>query len=231
MSGKIADTRSKPGADGKNRLGWLILLLGATTGGSCLLSVRPVQANPPTPSTAIALAPSTEPLDMRRLRQGWCSQERRGVTATTISQDKLTVPSLWWTKDQMAATAEFGPKLVDNWLACPGATTGPGRVDFVVNQQLWSLLDYLERYEFVNRFGLVARSYGYNIRVFNRQAVLVAAYTCDFSPTTAMAQQKQIEAADSLTCAMLLDSSGKAGFRGRSTNSLGASLPSENDRP
>jgi len=37
-------------------------------------------------------------------------------TADTISQSELTIPSLWWAKEQ------FG-KLFDNWLAYPGDGT------------------------------------------------------------------------------------------------------------
>lgn len=51
----------------------------------------------------------------------------------------------------------------------------------IVNRQLWSLLDYLQRYEFINRFSAIARGYGYNIRVFDNQARFAGAFTCDFS--------------------------------------------------
>jgi len=36
------------------------------------------------------------------------------ITADTISQSELTIPSLWWAKEQ------FGG--FDNWLAYPGDT-------------------------------------------------------------------------------------------------------------
>jgi len=38
------------------------------------------------------------------------------ITADTISQSELTIPSLWWAKEQ------FG-WLLDNWLAYPGDGT------------------------------------------------------------------------------------------------------------
>ncbi len=65
-----------------------------------------------------------------------------------------------------------------------------GRVDFVVNRQVWSLLDYLQRYGFIHEFGTVASSYGYNIRIFDSQANLLAAYTCDFSPLQSSSLQR-----------------------------------------
>ena len=92
-------------------------------------------------------------------------------TANTISQTGLTPPSLWWANEQ------FGGKLLDNWCAYPDQR----RVDLVVNRQIWSLLTYLERYEFVSHFGTVARDFNYNLRVFNQQKTLLATYTCDYS--------------------------------------------------
>jgi hypothetical protein len=72
-------------------------------------------------------------------------------------------------------------KLVDNWIAYPPADTEPARVDLIVNQQIWSFLDYLERYDFVNRFGTALRNDSYNLRVFSNQQELLATYTCNFS--------------------------------------------------
>ncbi|MEX0271652.1 hypothetical protein AB3R30_21250 [Leptolyngbyaceae cyanobacterium UHCC 1019] len=131
------------------------------------------------PSTSMPLLPDITPLDVKLLKPG---QVPAGVvTAQTISLTRLTLPSLWWTQAQVAANPQFGNKLLENWIAYPGYVNDPGRVDLVVNRQLWSLLDYLQRYEFINRFSAIARSYGYNIRVFDNQARFAGAYTCDFS--------------------------------------------------
>ncbi len=113
------------------------------------------------------------------------------VTANTINQGQLSVPSLWWTKEN----AEN--KLLDNWIVYPASDNEPKRIDLVVNQQIWSLLDYLERYHFVNALGTVARNQGYNVRVFNYQEERLATYTCNFasSPTLCninMTSQNQI---------------------------------------
>ncbi len=182
------------------------------------------------------LKPDPTPLNLNQMRQGLCSASVEGVSATSISQQGLTRPSLWWTRDQFAALAQFGGKLLENWLACPGDGSTSARVDFIVNPQLWSLLDYLERYEFVNRFGAVASSYGYNIRIFNRRADLLAAYTCDFNSTVAQgkaavdskpraeAGATPADAPTPATCNLTLNSSGKDGFRGQTTP-LGAPLP------
>lgn len=97
------------------------------------------------------------------------------VTATTPSQAGLTVPSLWWVKEQ------FGGKLLDSWTAYPQRDGTPGYIDLFVRREVWNLLDYLERYTFLNQFGLTASDYGHNLRVFDRQKNLLATYTCNFS--------------------------------------------------
>jgi hypothetical protein len=201
-----------------------LLLLCACLGIFLIDSARLAQAQTPAgtsqqpanPPPSPNLFPSLEPVDLTLLEPG-TSVPKSVVTATTISQKNLTVPSLWWAKEQ------FGGKLLDNWLAYPGNGSTPHRVDLIVNRQLWSLLDYLERYEFVNHLGTVARDYGYNTRVFNRQGLLLAAYTCDFSlavPSSTRIAQGQGEFQDAnnvLACSILLNSSDKSSLRGRST--------------
>lgn len=122
------------------------------------------------------LLPSLEPLETELLEPGVQLAGRNIVTRYTISQRGITAPSLWWAKEQFN---EFKGKLLDNWIAYQDKK----RIDLVVNRQLWSILDYLERYRFVNEFGSVARDYKYNLRVFNQQGVLLATYTCDYSTT------------------------------------------------
>jgi hypothetical protein len=116
--------------------------------------------------------PSQAPLELELLQPNAATARGDVVTADTISQTGLTLPSLWWAKEQ------FAGKLLNNWLAYPQEK----RVDLVVNRQLWTLLDYIDRYSFVNEFGTVARDYGYNVRVFNQQKKLLAAYTCSSTP-------------------------------------------------
>lgn len=91
------------------------------------------------------------------------------IKANNISETGLTIPSLWWTKEQFDP---FGGKMVENWLAYKDEK----RIDLIVNAQLWSILDYLDRYRFVDNFGNAARHYGYNLRIFNRQKNCLALY-------------------------------------------------------
>ncbi|MEG4048415.1 hypothetical protein [Microcoleus sp. Pol17_C1] len=107
-----------------------------------------------------------------------------------LSQTEKSVPSLW------LAQKLYGGKLLDRWFVDPGNTW----VIIIVNRQLWSLLDYMERYQFVNRFGTVANDYGYNVRVCNRQGTALAVYSCK---------------GDRLNCRIELESLSNPGIRGK----------------
>lgn len=86
----------------------------------------------------------------------------------------INVPSLWWATEQFDP---FGGRLVNNWLARPNLK----KVDITVNWQLWTLLDYLGRYRFLNQFGTVAREYGYELRVFNQEKQCLGIYEYNIS--------------------------------------------------
>lgn len=85
------------------------------------------------------------------------------------SDTDTTQASFWWAIKQFDP---FGGKLVKNWLTHPQQQ----EIDLVVNWQLWTLLDYLGRYRFVNQFGTVARKYGYSLKIFNQKEQCLATY-------------------------------------------------------
>ncbi|MEM7717168.1 MAG: hypothetical protein AAF349_27070 [Cyanobacteria bacterium P01_A01_bin.68] len=114
--------------------------------------------------------PSDEPLEFYLIT----NPKDLVITADSISQKHISVPSLWWAKESSPN------KLIANWIAYTGKNNSPARVDLIVNEQIWTLLDYLERYDFVNRLGHYVREYNYNMRVFNYQQELLATYTCNF---------------------------------------------------
>lgn len=154
-----------------------ILILGITLGTIfCFRSEISAAGNV---SVSVPL-PSNEPLQLELLNNP------KGLvrTANTISQEQLTIPSLWWAKENSQN------KLLDNWIAYPATQIKPGRVDLIVNEQIWTLLDYLERYNFVNYLGGVVRGNKYNMRVFNYQKELLATYTCNFQATKPLCQIK-----------------------------------------
>lgn len=177
------------------------------------------------------LLPSLEPLDLRAFEQvglPTCPDNPlpgTAKTALTICHSRLTHPSLWWAKQL------YGETLVDNWVTYMGAPNEPGRVDVVVNPQVWNTWNYLDRYSFVERFGVAAQRQGYNVRVFDWQSRFLAAYTCDFDePTIVSMLPPQPTAGEArndllpidqlghppLACRVLLNPSGRSALRGRS---------------
>ncbi|WP_413200163.1 hypothetical protein [Nostoc piscinale] len=153
----------------------LPILLGFSLGAILLLPFSPSLAE-----IAAVPLPSDAPLELDLLTK----PNSNVITANTINPQGLTTPSLW------LAQANSESKLLDNWIAYPATATTPGRVDVIVNQQVWSILDYLERYSFINRLGNVARKDVYNLRVFNYQQELLGSYTCNFqtNPTSCRIQ-------------------------------------------
>ncbi|MBD2244948.1 hypothetical protein H6G26_15395 [Nostoc sp. FACHB-888] len=139
------------------------------------MSLTTLLVRPSLAQTPLIPSPSTAPLELDLLTK----PKNYVITANTINPERLTVPSLWWAQQNSEG------KLLDNWIAYPASEKEPARVDLLVNQQIWSLLDSIQRYEFVNRLGSAARNFGYNVRVFNYQKEPLATYTCNFSTSPA----------------------------------------------
>lgn len=189
--------------------------------GAALVSTLGLMSQPAIASDQETLLLITDPLDLSLLEPGAVPTDGSVITANTISQTGPTIPSLWWAKEQ------FGGKLLNNWIAYPGTDGNPRRIDLLVNQQVWSLLNYLERYTFIDHFGTVARDYGYSTRIFNQQQTLLAAYICNFDqlPSAIESQTTPNEAivvgvvaSSPPACNVFLDSSGRGGLRGSNAN-------------
>lgn len=127
------------------------------------------------------------------------------ITSQTVCQSGLTPPSLWWTKEQVAQELRTSGKLVSDWSAQLKTAEAPGQVRLVVNPQLWSLMDYFERYDFVSNFGLAARGFGYQTEIYNTKGTKLASYIC-------AVENDSIDLASS--CRMNLGSSLNFGYRG-----------------
>ncbi|OUC16627.1 MAG: hypothetical protein B0A82_00670 [Alkalinema sp. CACIAM 70d] len=167
-------------------------------------------------STIAALQPDLTPFNVKQLNQGLCESSVPGVSDRIDFQSNLSLPSLWLARDQFAAQAKFGSKLLEGWLACPQNAIAQPKVSVIINEQLWSLLDYLERYQFLNQFGTAAQQEGFNLRLFSRQGHMLAAYTCVVPGQTEPVNGGQ------RPCAMQLDALGRGSVRGRSTGLFGS---------
>jgi len=94
------------------------------------------------------------------------------ITEKDVSQTKLILPSMWWTAQR------FGRSLLYRWVICPTEK----QVYLIVNRQVWSSINYLDKYEFVSNFGLNITRNKYNIVVLNQQMTQVGAYSCEYNP-------------------------------------------------
>ncbi len=221
-----ADGLPKPGL-ASQRWGAIALLLASfgVIPATPALS-QSTEATSPPPANNERLQPDPSSFDLAAFRAsttakinpGNCADDTDIITEKMICQLRLTIPSLWWTKTQQP----LGNKLLEGWLAYPGNADSSRRVDVVVNPQLWGILDYLNRYEMLNRFGTVTADYGYNLRVFDPQGRALGAYTCDFqavrSPTPADSAPDATTDASARTCRIKLDFTGKGGLGGRPAN-------------
>lgn len=97
------------------------------------------------------------------------SPDQTTINSQNNSAEDVARGSFWWATEQFDP---FGGRLVENWLTYPNVQ----QINLIVNWQLWTLLDYLDRYRFVNQFGTVARKYGYNLNIVNRRQQCLATY-------------------------------------------------------
>jgi hypothetical protein len=112
------------------------------------------------------------------------------VTADTASAGMMTLPSLWWTRDQTNS------RVVSNWIA----DRTQKQIYLLINAQYWNVLDYIDRYALIDKFGRVSRDYGYNLRLCTERKIVLAEYQCD-------------EIASLTNCYVLLNAAGQAAAR------------------
>lgn len=194
------------------KLSHFALLTGLSFGALGGLSGRSVAINPSQP-TQKALSQLVErQVDIKTLKAR--------LPEETISKIKLTIPSLWWVKEKyVASNRDDRRKLIENWIAYPADRQQPAHVDVLVNRQLWSLLNYLDRYTFINQFGPASREDGYNLRIVDGQSTVLAAYACNVAPSDSTPPANS-QPMSEVPCEIYLDSSGKAGFRSKPSNPL-----------
>ncbi len=129
-------------------------------------------------------------VDLNLLKFGSKNIPANIVTADTASAAAMTFPSLWWARDQTRS------RVVSNWIA----DRTQKQIYLLINAQYWNILDYIDRYALIDKFGRVSRDYGYNLRLCTERKIVLAEYQCD-----------QI---DSLTnCYILLNAAGQAAAR------------------
>jgi hypothetical protein len=122
-------------------------------------------------SSLIPPAPEVCEIDLAALKSTEPGKDPNIITADTASPSGMTLPSLWWPNEQVSS------KLVTNWIA----NRTQKQIYLLVGTKSWHLLDYIERYRTIDRFGRVAQSYGYNLKICDNQKISLARYTCSMS--------------------------------------------------
>lgn len=155
----------------RNQFGWIRLAIGIGIGIG-LIDAKPAQAIDPEMIDLLTRPLETAPAEACRSRMDLEVVTRQTICQKGTIDTGLTEPSLWWVYEQ------FGEGILQNWFAFPGTEDSVGRVDLLVNEDVWNDANYLNRYVFINQFGTVAQQFGYNIRVFNPGGELLGAYIC-----------------------------------------------------
>jgi hypothetical protein len=88
-----------------------------------------------------------------------------------LSQLQLTIPSFWMVQK------DLGSKMIESWFLVPDNNW----IVIVINRQYWGLMDYLEKYQVINRLATASRSDGYNLRLCNNKGLTLGVYFCEFS--------------------------------------------------
>lgn len=122
-------------------------------------------------SSLIPSAPEVCEIDLTTLKSTETNTDPDIVTADTASPQGMTLPSLWWPNEQ------FASKLVTNWIA----NRRQKQIYLLVGTKSWHVLDYIDRYRTIDRFGRIAQSYGYNLKICDSQKIALARYTCDLA--------------------------------------------------
>jgi hypothetical protein len=171
-------------------IGWSVLLLPISGFSHTVLAQ----------SSTMSSAPEVCDLDIAALNSTNFATDPNIITADKVSARAMTVPSLWWTSEQLP------PKLVTNWIA----NRSEKQIYLLVNTQYWNILDYLDRYRTIDRVGRVAHSYGYNLKVCNGQKVALARYTC--GSTNSADPQIVVSSGDHNSCEIWLNSTNQNGL-------------------
>ncbi|MEM9769228.1 MAG: hypothetical protein AAF892_15310 [Cyanobacteria bacterium P01_D01_bin.71] len=135
------------------------------------------------------------------------------VTEETTSLYQPTLPSLWWSRDELptlwrvtsSATVRIeGYRLVRNWLAFQSTTANAAIVDVQVDPQYWNRFNYFQKYAILTRMGATGMNYGHHVRLYSSIS-LVGVHACDFSSvrtfTESPGNQIPIAQLDGVSCA------------------------------
>jgi len=111
------------------------------------------------------------------------------VTDDTTSMYRPTLPSFWWSRDQLptvwrvadgSSVRVAGYRLMRSWTAFRSTTIDASVVDVQVDPQYWNRFNYYQQYAVLRQLGTTGLNYGYHVRIYN-SIDLVGIYACDFT--------------------------------------------------
>lgn len=111
---------------------------------------------------------------------------------TSPSSSTLSLPSLWWTRDQLPRHIG-GSRLVQAWAVYQLQSGSHFMVDVFVDSQIWGVLSAYERYSVLNLFGNTTKEYGYHLRLYRgkgRGSQLTGIYLCEFQAGNLLASEQ-----------------------------------------
>lgn len=110
-----------------------------------------------------------------------------------------TMPSLWWSRDQLPSRWRTGGnailriegyRLIRDWISFASTTADTYIIDVQVDPQYWNRLNYFHRYAILNQLGTTGMSYGYQVRIYSSLS-LIGVHACDFSTVPELADTPQ----------------------------------------
>lgn len=177
---------------------WLNYAIGCSVSVYLTFSTCPTFAQS-VPSTA---TPAICDVNLTLLKATEIGTDPNIVTADTVSPQAATVPSLWWTSEQSPA------KLVTNWIA----NSRQRQVYILVNTQYWNILDYIDRYGTISKFGRVAQGYGYNLTICTAQKIALGSYICEPTSGGPNGSQNSTSTTSRQTCQIWLNGNEQNGI-------------------
>lgn len=183
-------------------------LVAVTVAGSSLYLTLGWGSSARSQSSLIPPTPEVCEIDMAAFKSTEPGTDPNIVTADTASPQGMTLPSLWWPSEQFSSK-----KLVKNWIA----NRSQKQIYLLVGAQSWHILDYIDRYRTIDRFGRVAQSYGYNLKICDSQKIALARYTCDLSLAPSQ-NQTATDLNPPTTCQIWLNSNDQNGMSVQKTS-------------
>ncbi len=123
------------------------------------------------------------------------------VTQESVSLYRPTLPSFWWSRDQLptlwrgtdgTVVRVAGYRLIRDWTAFYSLTAETAIVDVQVDPQYWNRFNYFQKFAVLRQLGTTGMNYGYHVRIYN-SIDLTGVHACDFTSVATIASAPNTE--------------------------------------